>query len=146
MPTAAKLFAAIALAIASYGVSTVLLYRIEPLQENGINHMFFAVIGLIVGWRTLGPFAEQGYRGGWRGGVQAALTVYLWCLVIAACHFVYQGFGTHTYKTIDEMLDGLFIKCIEYAVYITEWQVLVAAIFGGMLAGTFSAMAGRLWR
>jgi len=146
MPTAAKLIAAITLAIAAYAASTVLLFRVEILQEKGINHFFFGLVGLVVGWRKLGPLAEKGYRGGWSGGVQAAIIVYVWCLFIAACHFVYQGFFKHAYKSIDEMLDGLFIKCIEYASYIAEWQVLVAAIFGGVLAGTFSAMAGRLWR
>jgi len=146
MPTAARLVAAIALAIASYGVSTVLLYHTEPLQETGISHIFFGVVGFFVGWMRLGPLAERGYRGGWTGGIQAAIIVYVWCFFIAACHFVYQGFYKHTYKTIDGMLDGLFIQCIVYATYITQWPVLIAAVFGGLLAGTFSAMAGRLWR
>ncbi len=146
MPTAAKLVAAAALALAAYAVSNVLLFHAEPLQKTGISHLFFGVVGFIVGWKKLGPSAERGYKGGWSGGVAAAISVYVACIVIAACHFVYQGFYYHAYFTVDEMLDGLVVKSIEYAMYITQWQVFVAAIFGGVLAGTFSAMAGRVWR
>jgi len=146
MPTAAKLVAAIALAIAAYAASTVLLFHVEDLQKGrGISHFFFGCVGFIFGWMKLGPAAERGYRGGWTGGVAASISVYVACAAIAACHFVYQGFAYHAYKNIDEMLEGLFSKTIEYAMYITVWEVLVAAVFGGLLAGTFSAMAGRLW-
>ncbi len=147
MPTAAKLVAAIALALASYGVSAVLLFQVEDLQNgSGVNHMFFAIVGFVVGWIKLGPAAERGYRGGWSGGIAASIIVYLTCAVIAAGHFVYRGFFYHAYNTIDEMMEGLMTKTMEYASFITIWQVLVVMVFGGLLAGTFSAMAGRLWR
>lgn len=147
MPTAARLVAAIALALASYGVSAVLLYHVEDLQKSGgVNHFFFAFIGFIVGWQKLGPAAERGYFGAWSGGIAAAIIVYFVCALIAACHFVYRGFFYHAYDTIDELVEGWFTKTFEYALLISTWQVLVVAIFGGMLAGTFSAMAGRLWR
>lgn len=146
MPTAARLVAAIALAIAAYGVSTVLLYVSEPLQKTGVSHVFFGLVGFVVGWKKLGPLAERGYVGAWSGGITAAVNVYVFCVVIAACHYVYLGFFYHAFRTVDELLDSWFTKAIEYAMYITQWEILTAAIFGGMLAGTFSAMAGRLWR
>jgi|GEM_PF-1079896 len=125
----------------------VLLYHVEDLQKSGgVNHFFFAFIGFIVGWQKLGPAAERGYFGAWSGGIAAAIIVYFVCALIAACHFVYRGFFYHAYDTIDELVEGWFTKTFEYALLISTWQVLVVAIFGGMLAGTFSAMAGRLWR
>lgn len=145
MPTAAKLVAAFSLAFASYGVAGVLLFRTASLQEQGISFGFFVVVGLIVGWLSLGPSAEQGYRSSWSGGIRAAFAVYIYCVAIAACHHVYQAMGYHAYNSVDDLVDGLFKKSVEYAVIITDWPVMCAAIFGGLLAGTFAAMAGRLW-
>ncbi len=147
MPTAAKLVAAIALALAAYGVSTVVLYHSEVFQESGdLSHNFIALIGFIVGWTRLGPSAERGYVGGWSGGIGAAISVFVVCVILGSCIHVYNGFGYHAFNSLDEMFDGLFRKAIEYAMFITQWEVFVSAIFGGILAGTFAAMAGRLWR
>lgn len=145
MPTAAKLVAAIALGLAAWAASKVLLFHSEALQKEGVSHMFFGIVGFVVGWKKLGPSAEQGYIGGWSGGISAAIGVWMACALIGACHHVYRGFAFHAYKNVDEMMDSLISRTIEYASLITTWQVLVAALVGGMLAGTFAAMAGRVW-
>ena len=146
MPTAAKLIAGIALAMAAYGVSHVLLFRWPDLEKSGISHVHFAIIGFMVGWAKLGAAAEKGYWGGWRGGASSAILVYFFCSIFAALHGVYSGFFYHAYRTVDEMFTGFFNLTLENASYIADWPTFIAAIAGGMIAGTFAAMAGRLWR
>lgn len=146
MPTAARLIAAIALAITAYGVSHVVLFRHETLQQQGIDHLLFVIVGFCVGWRTLGPYAERGYRGGWLGGLMSTVAVYIACVVVAACFHVINGMSYHAYNNVDDLLTGFFRKAMEFALFAADTSVFVAAIFGGLLAGTFAAMAGRLWR
>lgn len=147
MPTAAKLVAAVALAIAAYGVSTVVLYHSEPFQTSGgLSHNLFAAVGFVIGWSRLGPAAERGYMSGWAGGVGASVTVFVSMVILGACIHVYSGFEYHAYRTLSEMIDGFFSKAIEYAGYMTNWEIFVVTFVGGFLAGTFAAMAGRLWR
>lgn len=146
MPTAAKLVAAFALAFAAYGVSDVLLYRYEVLQTRGINSMLFAGVGAFVGWWRLGPEAEKGYRAGWSGGVAAALSTYLMLVVIATCAYIYRGMGYHHYKDLEDLSHSVFTKSLEYSMFLFDWPVFTITVFSGLLAGTFAAMAGRLWR
>jgi len=146
MPTAAKLVAAFALALCAYGVSHVVLFRHVPLQQQGISHTLFAVVGFVVGWSKLGPSAEAGYMAGWKGAIPAAVVVYMTCVLVATVSHVYAGMGYHAYNNVDDLMTGFFKKSIEYALLVVDVNVAVASIFGAMLAATFAAMAGRLWR
>ena len=145
MPTAAKLVAAMALALAAFGVSGVLLYRYEYFSTHGMNAMIFVGVGAFVGWWRLGPQAEKGYRAGWSGGVAAALTSYLLVVSLATGAFVLRGMDRHHYKDIEELMNGVFTKFLEYAMFLFDWPVFTITVFSGLLAGTFAAMAGRLW-
>lgn len=146
MPTAARLVAAIALAFAAYGVSGVVLYRHEYLQERGINHMFFAVVGFLVGWFNLGKKAQHGYRGGWAGGISSAIVAFVICTALVALHHVYKGMGMHAYDNVDELLTGFFSAFVRFGIMGLDLNIVAASLMGGILAGTFAAMAGRLWR
>ena len=145
MPTAAKLVAAAALALAAFGVSGVLLYRYTFLEAKGINELFFASVGFFVGWWRLGPQAQRGYKAGWSGGIAAALSCYLIVVVLATCSFIYSGLGHHKYRDLEDLTHGVFTKFLEYAMFLFDWPVFVITVFSGLLAGTFAAMAGRVW-
>jgi len=146
MPTAAKLVAAMALALAAFGVSGVLLYRYEYFATHGLNVMAFAAVGAFVGWWRLGPQAEKGYRSGWSGGVAAALTSYLFIVTLGTGAYAWQGMGRNHYRDLEDLMNSVFTKFLEYAMFLFDWPVFTITVFSGLLAGTFAAMAGRVWR
>lgn len=145
MPTAAKFVAALALAIAAYGVSGVLVYRFELLQQTGVNETGFAFVAALVGWSRIGPAAEDGYRSAWTAGLGASFVTYIAIVVCSTCAHILKAVQYHAYKDVDQLLDGFISKSMEYALYMADGPVLVASIVGGLLAGTFAGFAGRLW-
>lgn len=146
MPTGAKLVAAIALALAAFGVSGVVSFRFEVLEhQGGVSGGLFALIGGIIGWMRLGPAADISYGRAWATGVGGAFATYFIIVLAASTHYVYRGLGFHAYKDVDALVNGFFKKTFEYAMYIFDWQVLAATIVGGLLAGIFAGFAGRLW-
>lgn len=145
MPTAAKLIAAMTLALAAFGASGVLVYRHEVFQIHGLNEMAFIAVGFVIGWWRLGPQAELGYKAGWSAGVAASLTSYLVLVILATCAYILNGMGHHSYHDIEDLMNAMFTKSLEYSMFLFDGPVLAATVFGGFLAGTFAAMAGRVW-
>lgn len=146
MPTASRIIGALALALVCFGTADIVLFHSIAIQnDGGLNPYMFAFVGAIVGWRVIGPAAHHGYRRAWKAGLGAAFVAYVWIVIIATLHALYKGMSYHAYKTVDDLVDGFFKVSMDYASLIFNWQILVAALFGGLLAATFAGMAGRLW-
>ena len=145
MPTAAKLIAAIALAVAAYGVAGVAEFRSENLQQTGVQPMWIAFVAALVGWSQLGPRASKSYKHAIGGGVASAFVAFGFVVVAASALHIVHAVQYHAYKDVDAMLDGFISTSVKYGVFVGDGAVLGATIFGGALAGVFSGFAGRLW-
>jgi len=66
-------------------------------------------------------------------------------VILGAARHVYRAMQYHAYPDVDALIDGFILKSMEYAMYMVDFPVLVASLFGGLLAGVFSGFAGRLW-
>lgn len=145
MPTAARLVAAIALALAAYGVAGVAQYRFEVLNATGIDPRWIAFIAALVGWAHLGPNASKNYAAAISGGISSAFFAFALVVLAAASLHVLEAVQYHAYKDLDALLDGFIGQALHNVTYIGDWPMLGALVFGGALAGIFSAFAGRLW-
>lgn len=146
MPTAAKLVGALALAAVGWAMTDVIMYRHPVYAEPGLNHYIFVAIGAFVGWSFVGRRAEFGYKAAWGGGISGALVAAFWLILLMACYGVYKGIGYHAYKTVPEMAEGFMKIFWEYFLLLSDVQLLILLLCGGLLSGVFSGFAARLWR
>lgn len=145
MPTAAKLVAAIMLAITGWFCAEL----IKPMTEEGRDLSGFApicaAVGAMVGWRFLGPRADQ------RMGnvlsntftmafVQIVLTVFVFALLQMlknSLRKVYHG-------PIEALQDVFVISGSYYHGYFS-YEVVAAVLLGGALSSWCAFMAARKW-
>ena len=150
MPTAARLFATIALVATSWMASRIFVVDALPA---GLDPTWFEPVNagwaLIVGWRVIGADADAGggfgaaLANGVRGAVvlllAVALTHAIWEMLRRSMALRYDG-------PVAAVTDALVIA-LEYLALLGKapWAGVVLLI-GALLAGMVAAAVGRVWR
>ncbi|SPH18285.1 hypothetical protein DEA8626_01818 [Defluviimonas aquaemixtae] len=146
MPTAAKLFAAFAFAVLAFFAAEIFKPHMPEGTQFGYFSFVSALIGLVAGWRVMGP--EAG-RGNWQAvntGVKtSAVMVGLALLIFSTYEMLLLAFRP-AYKGPMEAVVGIFDIGVEFFRTMLAWDVLVVLIIGGALAGLLSEWAARRWR
>ena len=146
MPTAAKLFAALAFAMVAYYASETFI----PLLPEGTQVKQFSLInaalGGIIGWRIQGADVGNGYRIGATVGLRG-MAVFLFFAVggyalremlIRATKLRYDGPG--------EAIVGMFDLCVEYGrMTLTSPDVMGILILGAIATAWGAEAVNRRW-
>jgi hypothetical protein len=146
MPTAAKLIAALGLALVAFVVSG----QVIPLMPEGFDFGWFThvnvVLGLVCGWWIIGPRLGEGLVGAIMSGLTGMAVLVFWALFVQACNEMVR-------LAMDRRLNGPFDAIIEtiqlmfdYGLLIAEWNILATLVIGGALTGLAAAAAARRWR
>lgn len=148
MPTAGRLFAAFAMAIVGYMTAEAF----KPQMPEGTVFGFFsiasALIGLVVGWRTLGPdVTRPGPALGVaiNAGLKAAIVLVLWALLIFSFEEMIQLAFRKTYKSPMEALVGVVQLALDYAERLLVVDVLSVLAVGSIIAAWLAVWAARRW-
>jgi hypothetical protein len=147
MPTAAKLFAAFAFAAVAFFAAEVFKPHMPAGTQFGYFSIVSALIGLICGWRIMGPEAGKGNWMAVNSGLKTAVCTVLLALLVFSTYEMLNLAFRPAYKGPMEAVVGIFDLAVEYFTTIAlAWDVLIVLLVGGGLAGLMSEWASRRWR
>ncbi len=145
MPTAAKLVAAIILAITGFLASQA----VQPFLEEGTQIKWLVPISVIVpifcAWRTTGRLVGKGYGGAVNAGFYGlAVSIFYVLLTFAAADMIKRSMRKQ-YDGPMEAVVSMFGIWVEMGAFLLNLPVLITLVAGGILAGLAAEWAGRKW-
>jgi hypothetical protein len=147
MPTAAKLFAAFAFALVGFFTAEVL----KPSFPEGFGFGYFSIVcgalGLLAGWRVMGPSAYAGSVRAASTGVKTSFVMSMWALTAFSIREMLIMSTQNRFQGVFDAIYGIFEIMLQYAhLLLTSIPALLVLVVGGMLGGMFSSWAAVRWR
>lgn len=145
MPTAAKIVAALALAIVMY-VATV--NYIPNLPEGTQVHRIREIaagIGFVCGWWIIGPQPGLTFMESLSNGLKGALVATFWTLMAAASYTMLQRSMRMMYDGVMEAVLGVFQQLVDFGALALAPGVVGVVVIGGMMAGAVARGTARRW-
>ncbi|NIZ13884.1 TrgA family protein [Phaeobacter sp. HF9A] len=146
MPTAARLIAALSLAILAFVVSG----QIMPLMPQGTDFGYFTYVnmglGIIVGWRLMGPRAGRGRVSGINNGLTGMAVLLLSGLFVQGAVEMFRLAYRHIYDNPFDALAAIFTIALEYFFVIAVPNVLLTLVIGGVICGLVTDVAKARWK
>lgn len=146
MPTTAKLVAAVAFALVGWLAANA---HVPALGENAAVGRFreiTALIGLVVGWRTMGALVGQSYADAVGSGLRTSVTLAFFALLLFSIWLMYGQTGRMAYDGPMEAVLGVFEFMLEQGRRMLVPGVLGVLVIGGALGGVLTEWASRRWR
>jgi hypothetical protein len=147
MPTAAKLFAAIAFALVSAITAHFYVLSLPESRPVGTLYAVSIAVGVICGWMVMGPAAKRarGRVDAMGSGVRTALTILVVVVLIFACADMLDRAMKGRYKTPLDALLGVFEQALVLLPSLARPDIIGTMLLGGLLGGALSYGAGRRW-
>lgn len=146
MPDAAKLVAAIGMAILAFVVSGM----IPPLFEENKNFGWFTwvnvALGVAVGWRVMGPRAGRGLVSAINVGLTGPFVLVFWALFVQSCNEMVRIAMRNRYDGVVDALGAIFEIGAEWALLISTVPIWTTLLVGGVIVGLATEHAFRSWR
>ncbi|MEZ5779487.1 MAG: TrgA family protein [Paracoccaceae bacterium] len=146
MPTAAKLFAAIAFALLAFFAAEVVKPNMPPGTQFGYFSFYCLLIGLVCGWRIMGPAAGKGNVEAVNAGIRTAVAIVLIALLIFSIYEMMIQAWRQYYDGPMEAIVGIFGIALDFGRGVLVWDVMAVLLVGGGLAGLLSEWAARRWK
>ncbi|MWD26095.1 TrgA family protein [Aquicoccus sp. SCR17] len=146
MPTAAKLAAAIALAVVAWIVSEQVKLLFPEGKYFGNFNYINAAIGFLCGWVVIGRQAGRGYSAGISYGITGTAAMVFWALVVHSGGEMTRLALRNRYRGPLEALTDSFGIAMEYLAMIATSQIILTLLIGGCIAGLLSEWVWRRWR
>jgi len=146
MPTAAKLFAAFAFTLVGFFAAQVVMPHMSEGTQFGAFVPVSALIGLVVGWRVLGPDAGKGYYMALGSGIKASAVMVLIALFIFSTYRMLENAFRRQYDGPMDAIVGIFEEALEYGVVLGQADVLAVLCVGGALSGLLTEWAAKRWK
>lgn len=146
MPTAAKLFAMFGFAAMAFFATEIY----KPLLPEGTQMDMFTPINMAVaglaGWMVMGRLAGRGYVTAASSGVRTSAVALFYVLFIWSGVEMLRNSVRMRYDGPVEALQAMVALAIDYArLGLTDPQVPIALLCGGILAAVLSEWASRRW-
>jgi len=146
VPTAAKLFAAFAFAVLAFFTAEVFKPHMPEGTKFGYFSFVSALIGLVAGWRVMGPEAGRGNWQAVNSGIKTSAVMVGMALIIFSTYEMLLLAFRPAYKGPMEAIVGIFELAIDFLLTMIAWDVIAVLIIGGALAGLLSEWAARRWK
>lgn len=148
MPDAARLMAAIGMAVLAFVVSFMVMGL--PLFEEDTNFGWFVhvnvVVGLLVGWTVIGSRAGRSIVSAINVGLTAPVVLVFWCLFIQSCNEMVRIAMKNRYDGAFEALVDIFEIGADWAIEMTTIPIWTTLLVGGIIVGLMTEYAWRTWR
>lgn len=145
MPTAAKLAAAILFFIVGWIAANVHVPALGEGENVGFFRELVGLIGVVCGWKVMGPSVGRGYREAIGSGLKTVIVLTFFALLLFS---IYVMIGLSMRRIYDGPVDAVlavFSLMLEEAQkMLTPW-VLGTLIIGGSLAGLITERISRRW-
>lgn len=146
MPTAAKLFAALAFFVVGFVTAEAFKPGMAEGTPFGPFSLIVAGIAALNGWLIMGGLAGRGYGASAGFGMRTSVTFVFWALLLFS---TYQMVILATKMRYDGPMDaiiGIFELMFENGQLLLTPPVLGSMAVGGILGGWLSEWASRRWR
>ena len=145
MPTAAKIIGAVTFAALALLLATLYIPQLPKGTELGYFREITAAIGLFCGWWVMGNQVGLGYRAAAEAGLRTALIIVFWALLGFSIYIMVDRSMKMMYDGPMEAVLGVFQLMFEYGRKLLVLEVIVTALFGGILAGQITEWVGKRW-
>lgn len=146
MPNAARLVAAVSLALIAF----ILSGQIMPLMPEGTGFGYFTwinvALGLLVGWIVMGKRAGRGTTPGINNGLTGVAALIFWGLFVQGCYEMFRQATRNRFDSPFEAVLAIFEIAAEYGMMLLVPQIIATVLIGGVLAGLATEFAWRRWR
>lgn len=146
MPTAAKIIAALCMAVVGYVVSEV----IKTLMPEGTGFGYFSwvntILGVFVGWIVVGKRAGRGTGDAIGNGITGVVVLVLWGLLIQSSYEMFQLSMKRRFDGPVEAFAAIFELSIEYGTIMVDAGVIGVLVVGALVTGYATEYAARHWR
>lgn len=146
MPTAARLMAAICLAVVAYFISEM----VKPLMPESTDFGYFVplnvVLGLCVGWIVMGRRAGRGTTAAINNGLTGVFVLMLWGVGLQAINEMIRLAMRNRYDGPFEAIVAVFQIGAEYAVIIATVPIGIALVISAVVSGLLTEFADSRWR
>ena len=146
MPTAARLFAAIAFAVMGFIAALIG----KPLLPEGTQSTWFspcaAFFGAVVGWSVMGGLVGRGYRAALESGLRTGVTQIFWTILSISIYQMVIKSLDRAYRGITEAVLGIFDNAFNYLTLMLDVTLIAWLIIGSILAGWLAEWASKRWR
>ncbi|APG46812.1 TrgA family protein [Phaeobacter porticola] len=146
MPTAARLIAALSMAL----VGIVVSFLIMPLMPEGTAFGYFvyvnAGLGAVIGWVWVGRHVGLGVVNAINNGLTGVGLLVLWGLFLQGAWEMFRLAMRNRYDDPFEALSAIFVIGLDFFFVMAVPHVLLALVIGGILAGLVTENAAARWR
>ncbi len=146
-PTAAKLVAALILGATGFLLSGLVMVLLPEGTDPGWFPQINLVLGVLVGWITVGRRAGRGISAAIGNGLTGGALLLFWGLFVQAFNEMLRLALRKRYDGPMEALMAMLGKGFEWGVLsVTYPPFLIGLLVGAVAAGLASEMAAKLWR
>lgn len=146
MPTAARLVAAICLAIVALVVSGMIM----PLMPESTDFGYFVplniILGLLAGWIIMGPRVGRGTTAAINNGLTGVFVMMLWGIGIQACNEMVRLAMKKRYDSAMEAVVAIFQISAEFGLIVATVPIGLFLLVSAVLSGLVTEAAGKRWR
>jgi hypothetical protein len=146
MPNAARLVAALSLALIAFFVS----WQVMTLMPEGTDFGWFThvniAIGLIVGWVVMGKRPGGGLTPAINNGLTGMAVMVFWGLFVQSTNEMVALAMRHRYEGPLDAILGIFEIGMKYARVLMVPNIIATLLIGGVLAGMACQYASKKWR
>jgi hypothetical protein len=146
MPTAARLMAAICLAVTGFVISEM----VKPLMPESTDFGRFVelnvILGAIVGWVVMGKRAGRGTTSALNNGLTGVFVLMLWGIFIQAANEMVRLAMRNRYDGPLEAIVDTFKIGAEFAVIISTVEIGLALLVAAAVSGLLTEFASNRWR
>lgn len=147
MPTAARLVAALSLAMLAFVVSG----QVMPLlpEGKGVGPWFTPVnmaVAFLSGWIILGSRAGRGTVPGINNGLTGVVAMMFWELFVHSTDEMVRQAMRNRFDGPFEAIIAILYIGIDYGIMIATANIIITLVVGGVVAGLATEYAHRRWR
>lgn len=146
MPTAAKLVAALCLAVLAFVTSELIKPLMPASTQFGLFSYVNTAIGLITGWLVVGNRAGRGQVAAVSNGLTGVVALVFWCLFVHSTNEMVDLAMRHRYDGPVEAAVGIFELIVKYGTVMIDVRVIGTLLFGALLTGFLSEVVAGRWR
>lgn len=148
MPTAAKLFSAVAFALVAFVATQLYANSMPAGRTPGALREIATMIGLICGWWIMGSFASRphGRIEAMATGVRTSFTIVVLVLITFATVEMLEQSMSGRYDGPMEAFLSIFDLALKMGNRMVTPEIISVLLLGGLFGGAVGHWAGRTWR
>jgi hypothetical protein len=146
MPTAAKLFAAIAFGFVAFFASEIYKTLLPDGTQSGLLSPINTLVGIFCGWMIMGRLAGRGYYSAAGSGVRTIAVALFYALLIWSCYeMLKRSMGMRYEGPMDALAAMMALIADYFQLMLTDPQMPIVLLVGGILAAFLAEWASERW-